>query len=88
MPFKNEAYFLKNEAFLLQMSKKKKKTNVINNMKKRNESLGSLKTKVCFSVSCLSFKVFFKPDFAAYILILIFSLLLIFNIKERESKYC
>lgn len=58
-------------------------------MKKRNKNLGSLKNKVFFPGGCvsgLSFKAFFKPYFAAYILFLIFSLLLTFNLKERKTN--
>ena len=58
-------------------------------MKNSNKNLGSLKNRVFFSegcVSCLSFKAFFKPYFLAYILILIFSLLLTSDIKEREKQ--
>ena len=58
-------------------------------MKNSHKNLGSLKNRVLFSggcVSSLSFKAFFKPYFLAYILILIFSLLLTSNIKEREQQ--
>ena len=69
--------------------KRQRKRNVIKNMKNRNKNLGSLKNKVFFSgdcVTCLSFKAFFEPYFTAYILMLIFSLLLTSNINERIKQ--
>ena len=55
---------------------------------KKEKKLGSLKSRVSFSegcVSCLNFKVFFKPCFVVYILIPIF-LLILASIIQKIKK--
>lgn len=68
---------------------KERKENVTENIKTKNNNLGSLKNKVSFSGGCVSFlnfKAFFKPCFTVYNLVLIFLLIYTSNIKKGDKE--